>query len=340
MVAKAARQMRHLEQTKLFHRYEDNPILTAADWPYVVNTVFNPGAIRLQDGTTLVLCRVEDFRGHSHLCAARSKNGVDNWQIDDHPTFMPEPDKFPEELWGIEDPRITYVPELNQYVITYTSYSWGGPGVSLAVTDDFKKFVRYGVIMSPDDKDAALLPRRIGGRWALIHRPLTSYGAHIWVSYSPDLRTWGKHKLILEARKGAWWDANKIGLSPPLLETSEGWLMIYHGVRQTPSGVIYRLGLALLEAENIEHCLLRGETWVFGPEEPYERNGDVNNVVFPCGVTVGDDGDTLNMYYGAADTSIALAQASIRELLEWLHLTGKSDSPSFQVPRSEISEKT
>src|SRR5258708_9217385 len=176
MVAKMGKRMRHLEQATLFRRYEDNPILTAADWPYVVNTVFNPGAIRLQDGTTLILARVEDFRGHSHLCAARSKNGIDNWQIDPQPTLGPEPDKFPEELWGIEDPRITYVPELNQYVITYTSYSWGGPGVSLAVTEDFKKFVRYGVIMSPDDKDAALFPRKIGGRWALLHRPQTHYG--------------------------------------------------------------------------------------------------------------------------------------------------------------------
>ena len=149
---------------------------------------------------------------------------------------MPDPDQYPEELWGIEDPRITYVPELQQYAVAYTSYSKGGPGVSLALTKDFRTFERYGVIMSPDDKDAALLPYRIGGLWALIHRPMTPLGAHIWISYSPDLRHWGGHRVMMEARKGAWWDANKIGLSSPPIETDRGWLMLYHGVKQTASG--------------------------------------------------------------------------------------------------------
>ena len=156
---------------------------------------------------------------------------------------MPNPKKYPEEIWGIEDPRITFVPELQQYVVTYTSYSRGGPGVSLALTKDFRSFERYGVIMPPDDKDSALLPRRINGYWALIHRPMTTLGAHMWISYSPDLRYWGRHRLMLEARRGAWWDANKIGLSPPPIETSRGWLVFYHGVRHTPSGCLYRLGL-------------------------------------------------------------------------------------------------
>lgn len=93
----------------LFERHPANPILTAADWPYPAHTVFNAGATLLDDGTTLLLCRVEDRRGHSHLCAARSKNGVDGWVIDKAPTFKAEPDKYPEELWGIEDPRITYM---------------------------------------------------------------------------------------------------------------------------------------------------------------------------------------------------------------------------------------
>jgi predicted GH43/DUF377 family glycosyl hydrolase len=115
----------------LLHRHPKNPILTAADWPYGINTVFNAGATRLPDGTTLLLCRVEDRRGHSHLCAARSKNGVDGWDIDPAPTLMPDPQNYPEELWGIEDPRITYVPELANYVVVYTSFSSSGPGVSL-----------------------------------------------------------------------------------------------------------------------------------------------------------------------------------------------------------------
>ena len=313
----------HVLHETLFERHRGNPLLTAADWPYPINTVFNAGATLLADGSTLLLCRVEDRRGHSHLSAARSRNGVDGWLVDPQPTLVPDIEKHPEEIWGIEDPRITFVPELKKYAITYTSYSRGGPGVSLAFTEDFHKFERFGVIMTPEDKDAALFPHRVGGNWALIHRPVTTFGAHIWISYSPDLRHWGSHKMILQARRGAWWDANKIGLSPPLIETPKGWLMIYHGVRHTPSGCLYRLGLALFDLHTPEKCVLRGDKWVFGPEEPYEREGDVGNVVFPCGYTVAPDGDTVHLYYGAADTCIALATGSIRHLLDWLERHGQ-----------------
>lgn len=302
----------------LFRRHEANPILTAADWPYPVHSVFNPGAALLQDGTTLLLCRVEDRRGHSHLCATRSANGIDGWVIDSEPTLWPDPDRHPEEIWGIEDPRITFLEEVGKYAVVYTAFSKGGPCVALAMTTDFRTFERYGVIMQPDDKDAALLPRRIDGEYVLIHRPVDHTAAHIWITSSPDLHNWGSHKLLLKARKGAWWDANKIGLSPPLIETPRGWLMFYHGVRTTAAGSLYRLGVALLAIDKPEHCLLRGDSWILGPEAPYEVFGDVPNVVFPCGCTIGTDSDTLHLYYGAADTSIALATGSIRELIQWL----------------------
>lgn len=309
----------------LLTRHADNPILTAADWPYPAHTVFNAGATRLSDGTTLLLCRVEDRRGLSHLCAARSRNGVDNWVIDPSPTLLPDPDRYPEELWGLEDPRITFVDELGKYVVAYTAYGRGGPGVALALTEDFRQFERYGLVMQPDDKDAALLPRRINGSFALLHRPVADLGAHIWISFSPDLRNWGGHKLVLPARLGAWWDANRVGLSPPLIETPRGWLMLYHGVKRTAAGCLYRVGLALLDLETSERCLLRGDSWIFGPETSYERAGDVGYVTFPCGTTIGDDGDTLNVYYGAADTSIALATGSIKALLEWLDTYGQQN---------------
>ena len=172
--------------------------------------------------------------------------------------------------------------------------------------------------MQPDDKDAALLPRRIDGSFALIHRPVTDSGAHIWLSLSPDLTNWGTHRSLLLARKGSWWDANKIGLSPPPIETPEGWLVLYHGVRQTASGSLYRLGVALFERERFERCIARGASWIFGPEMPYECQGDVGNVVFPCGLVVDPDGDTIRLYYGAADTTMALATGSIRQLLAWV----------------------
>jgi predicted GH43/DUF377 family glycosyl hydrolase len=308
---------------RLFVRHPKNPILTAYDWPYFVNTVFNCGATRLPSGETLLLCRAEDCAGRSHLCAARSRDGVTDWTIDPQPTFYPDVDHHPEERWGVEDPRITWVPELEQYVIAYTCYSPMGPGVSLALTKDFQTFRRLGTAMPPEDKDAALLPRRFGGRWALIHRPVPAIGqGHIWISFSPDLKHWGDHTVVLRAKRGPWWDSNKIGLAPPPVETEEGWLLLYHGVRQTAAGCLYRLGLALMDLENPTRCLLRGERWVLGPEADYERTGDVGDVVFPCGYTIGDDGDALHLYYGAADTSIALATASIRGLLQWLRETG------------------
>ncbi len=312
----------------LFHRHPGNPILRPSDWPYAMNTAFNPGATRLVDGSTLLLCRVEDRRGISHLCAARSRNGVDGWQIDPAPTLLSDPSRYPEELWGIEDPRITYVPEHGAYYVAYTAYAPGGPRVSLARTIDFATFERLGVIMPPENKDAALLPHGIGGRWALVHRPMGPGGAHIWISYSSDLKHWADHKCILAAREGAWWDANKVGLSTPLIETPEGWLMIYHGVRTTAAGGLYRIGLALFDLEQPEHCLLRGDEWIFAPETAYERTGDVANVVFPGGYTLGEDGDTLSIYYGAADSSIGLATASVHGLLAWLRHHGRLVEPS------------
>jgi predicted GH43/DUF377 family glycosyl hydrolase len=288
--------------------------------------VFNSGATLLKNGDTLLLCRVEDRTGLSHLCAARSVNGVDGWIIDSKPTLMANPREFPEEIWGIEDCRITYVPELDKYAVAYTSFSRGGPGVSLAMTTDFQTFERFGVIMQPEDKDAALLPRRIGDYWALIHRPVTTLGAHMWISYSPDLRHWGSHKIILEARRGGWWDANKIGLCSPPIETAKGWLTIYHGVRNTASGSIYRLGLALFDLAKPELCLQRGDSWMFGPEAPYERGGDVSDVVFPCGQTIGADGDSIHLYYGAADSCMAMATGSISSCLAWLEANSHSSS--------------
>jgi len=308
----------------LLIRCSQNPILSREHWPYPINSVFNAGAVRLADGDTLLLCRVEDRRGISHLCAARSASGIDGWRIDPEPTLVANPREYPEEIWGIEDPRITYVPELEKYAVAYTSFARGGPGVSLALTKDFRSFERFGVIMPPEDKDAALLPRRVNGYWAMIHRPVTTLGAHMWISFSPDLRHWGSHKVILEARRGGWWDANKIGLCSPPIETAKGWLTIYHGVRHTASGSIYRLGLALFDLERPDVCLQRGESWMFGPEAPYERTGDVNDVVFPCGQTIDEDGDGIKLYYGAADSCVALATGSVNNLLAWLEANPSS----------------
>ena len=270
---------------------------------------------------TLLLVRVEDHRGMSHLTVARSRDGLSDWKIEPRPTLVPDPDHFPEELYGIEDPRIVRLDELKEWAITYTAYSHGGPLVSIACTKDFKKFNRIGPVMPPEDKDAALFPCRFSGRWAMIHRPSTSFfqgRVHMWISFSPDLRHWGDHQILLRSRDGGWWDANKIGLSPPPLETAEGWLILYHGVRHTPAGDLYRLGLALLDLDDPRKVLRRSDDWVFAPMEPYERMGDVSDVVFPCGWTHDVTTGTIHMYYGCADTAIAVATANVNELLRFV----------------------
>jgi predicted GH43/DUF377 family glycosyl hydrolase len=303
-------------QTELLTRHPANPIIAAADLPYSANSVFNPAAT-LRDGETILLMRVEDRRGLSHLTVARSSDGVAGWRIDTVPTFVAEPETYPEEIWGIEDPRVTFVEEEQRWIVAYTAYSRGGPLVSLATTEDFQKFERLGAILSPENKDAALFPVRFDGRWALVHRPVCKgFGANMWISFSPDLKHWGDHGLLLEARAGGWWDAGKIGLSPPPLKTDQGWLILYHSVRTTASGSIYRLGLALLDLEDPRRVLKRSSEWLFSPSETYERVGDVGNVVFPCGWTLVDD--EIRVYYGAADMSIALATGRLSELLAWL----------------------
>jgi predicted GH43/DUF377 family glycosyl hydrolase len=284
----------------LFRRSEANPILTAADVPYPASSVFNPGAALVGD-ETILLVRVEDLRGISQLHVARSRDGILDWRFDPAPLLRSDVEHYPEEIWGCEDPRLTWLPELEEWAIAYTAYSRRGPLVSLAMSRDFGSVRRLGPVMPPEDKDAALFPRRIDGRWAMIHRPSPLRGgAHIWISFSPDLRHWGDHGLLLEARDGAWWDAGKIGLGPPPLETTDGWLLCYHGVRTTSDGPIYRAGLALLDLEDPRIVLHRTDEWVFGPVAPYELVGDVGKVVFPCGWILDEPADELRLYYGAA----------------------------------------
>lgn len=300
----------------LFRRSDANPILTADDVPYPANSIFNPGAA-LIDGETLLLVRIEDLRGISQLHVVRSPDGVTDWRFDPEPLLRAEADRNPEEIWGCEDPRLTWLPEREEWVIAYTAYSRRGPLVSLAASRDLRSVRRLGAAMPPEDKDAAVFPRRFGGRWAMIHRPSPMLGgAHMWLSFSPDLRHWGDPRLLLEARDGAWWDAGKIGLGPPPLETPEGWLVLYHGVHSTSDGPIYRAGLALLDLEDPGVVLHRSDEWVFGPAAPYEISGDVGRVVFPCGWVVDPASDELRMYYGAADSVIGLATATFSEVLD------------------------
>jgi len=268
---------------------------------------------------TVLLCRVEDRRGISHLTVARSRDGISNWVVDDTPLMAPDSDR-PEEAWGVEDPRLTRVDELDAWVISYTAFGPGGPAISLATTRDFRSVERLGVVRTPEDKNGALLPRRVDGDFVLFHRPVTVIGARsdVWLSRSSDLRQWGSPEPVFTARSGGWWDSARIGMGPPPLETPEGWLVVYHGVRQTVAGSLYRVGLALLDLDRPTQVIRRCSEWVLGPNEDYELMGDVPGVVFPCGLVHDADTDELRLYYGAADTCIAMASGSLTDVLGFI----------------------
>jgi len=301
---------------ELFRRHPKNPLLHRASWPYQINTVFNPAAA-LVDNEVVLLVRVEDRRGISHLTVARSADGVSGWRIEPQPALRPASSR---DGWGLEDPRATWLAEEGKWIVVFTEYSAAGPQLGMALTPDFRSFDRIVPRVGPDgndaDKDAAVLPRKVDGRWALIHRPQIGDTADMWMSFSDDLEEWTDSVRFMRARDGAWWDAGKIGLSPPPLETPDGWLMLYHGAKHTPAGCIYRAGLALLDLDDPRTVLHRAPEWVFSPEAPYETAGDVGMVVFPCGWLA--DGDTVFLYYGAADTCVGLATASLSEMLKFV----------------------
>jgi beta-1,4-mannooligosaccharide/beta-1,4-mannosyl-N-acetylglucosamine phosphorylase len=309
------KKLSYQNNNTLFQRYKGNPMLIPRRWPYLANATFNPGAIK-HNGETLLLVRVENMCGFSHLTIARSKDGKTNWQIDEKPFLAPDPN-LEEEQWGLEDPRIVWLEERQEYAITYVCFSKDGPTVSLALTKDFQTVERQGKMLPPEDKDASLFPRKINDRYVLIHRPIIRGEAHIWISFSPDLKYWGDHKILLPVRPG-WWDCSKVGLGPPPIETKEGWLVIYHGVRVTASGSLYRVGLALLDLDKPWKIIRRSNHWVFGPRESYERVGDVPGVTFPTGVIVNEETRELLMYYGAADSNVSLAIANIDDVVDYV----------------------
>ena len=238
----------------LFHRHAANPILTAADWPYPVHTRLQRRRDAARATARRCSCAASRIAAATRTCAPRARRTASTaGSSTSSRRCAPDPERYPEELWGIEDPRITFVDGARQVRGRLHRVQQGRPG-RRARADRGLPHASSGSASScsPTTRTPRCLPRRIDGSFALVHRPMTDSGAHVWISYSPDLRNWGSHKLILQARKGAWWDANKVGLSPPLIETARGWLMLYHGVRHTASGCLYRLGLALFALDKPE----------------------------------------------------------------------------------------
>ena len=240
----------------------------------------------------------------SHLRLARSTNGTD-FTVDDAPFLFPS-DRY--ERFGCEDARITTIE--GRHYINYTAVSDLGIATALAVTDDFRSVERLGIIFSPDNRDVCLFPRRIDGAYWCLHRPAPKHlgTPEIWIARSPDLLHWGHHQRLAGAVPGGW-ESSKIGGGAPMLETSKGWLQIYHGVDAAQR---YSLGALLLDHHDPRIVRARLDRPLAAPVEPYELSGFFDNVLFTCGAVIM--GDELRVYYGAADRVMALGTVTLTDL--------------------------
>lgn len=296
----------------VFHRWEGNPILTLDDMPFRCNTVFNGTPAKIGDEYVLLI-RVEGQQGASLFALARSRDGL-RFAFDPRPVMLPSKHglfgKYEER--GIEDPRATFIDGV--YHVLYTAYSGHGPRIALAKTNDFVSFERIGLISEPGNKDGVLFPEKINGQYARFDRPIGLGTGSIWISYSNDLLSWGRSKVVVEPR-GGYWDSDRVGASVPPIKTKHGWLNLYHGTKHTSGGPIYRAGSALHDLEDPSKVIARCTEPLLSPRADYERIGDVGNVVFACGAIVEPNGE-VKMYYGAADTCMAVATAHIDEIIE------------------------
>lgn len=297
----------------LLHRFEGNPIITLEDIPFKASTVFNGSPIK-KDGHYYLLLRVEGQHGYSFFALAHSHNGL-HFKVEKEPVLLPaEEGPFAQyESHGIEDPRITEID--GRYLVLYTASSKFGPRIALAETEDFYNYRRLGLVSGPGNKDGVLFPEKINGEFVRLDRPIGKQIGCIWISRSPDLINWGKSTPTVCPRPG-FWDAYRVGASAPPIRTDKGWLEIYHGVKMTSSGPVYRTGTVLYDLDDPAKVIARCKEPCLSPREDYERIGDVFNVVFACGAILEDNGE-IKIYYGGADTCICVATAMFDDLIKF-----------------------
>jgi predicted GH43/DUF377 family glycosyl hydrolase len=294
-------------------RYGKNPILTKADVPYPVETVHNAGVVKHRD-RTVMLFRSHLRNGRSVIGLAESEDGFD-FTVRPTPFLVPAAKGiFAEyEEFGVEDPRICALD--GEYWISYSAYSRHGVRIALARTADFAELERVALISQADMRNVVLFPRKFGGRYARLDRPHSEISPwSINISYSPDLVYWGDSRVVMKPVPYHW-DEMKIGPGATPITTDRGWLHIYHGVFQTMAGAVYRLGVALHDAEDPSKILGVSDDWILQPEDPWEITGYVPNVVFSCGAVPDDDG-TVKIYWGGADTVMCAGSARISDLVD------------------------
>ncbi len=311
-------------------RYSGNPVLKPdRSHPWEAKAVFNPAALSL-GGNIHLLYRAMSEDNTSVFGYARTKDGFTFYERMPEPVYVPraafEMKRIPGGNSGCEDPRITKIG--NTLFLCYTAYNGvEEPRVAMSSisADDFlakRWHWSEPVLISPpgvSDKDAAFFPKRFDGKFAILHR----LGDSIWIDFSADLKfgtnRWLDGEVLMRPRAGER-DSRKIGIAGPPIETDAGWLLLYHGISRRGDHH-YDLRAALLDRENPKIVLARTKETIFEPEAPYEREGLVPNVVFPCGLA--PLGDELFVYYGAADTVLGVATVKLSALIGKLLAEGR-----------------
>lgn len=297
----------------IVERYSGNPILTKDDVPYPVETVHNAGVTKYLD-RYVMLFRAHLRNGRSIIGKAESADGF-SFEVAPEPFLIPSDDGvFAQyEAYGVEDPRISRIDD--QYLITYSAYSRHGVRIGLARTADFQQIERVALISAADMRNVALFPARFDGRYARLDRPHSHISPwSIWLSWSPDLIHWGGSEVIIKPA-AYHWDEMKIGPGAPPIETTAGWLNIFHGVFETMNGGVYRLGVSLHDLADPGRVLGVADEWILSPQDPWELTGYVPNVVFCCGAIAEDDG-TIKIYWGGADNVMCVGTAYQDQLVD------------------------
>lgn len=295
-------------------RYTENPIIGRNPVENVAR-IFNSAVMPYGDGFIGVF-RGEQTNGISFIYLGRSEDGI-HWE------FEKDKIQFVDEDGNPFMPRYAYDPRLVKLEDTYYviwCQDFYGASIGMAKTKDFKTFVRLENPFLPFNRNAVLFPRKIKDNYVLLSRPSdsghTPFG-DIFLSESPDLLYWGKHRHVM-GTSGNWWESLKIGGGAAPIETSEGWLLIYHGVSGTCNGYVYSLGGAILDIDNPSIVKYRCETFILTPEEWYEERGFVPNVCFPCATMQDADTGKMAIYYGAADSYVGLAFTYVDELVDYI----------------------
>ncbi|HYN96159.1 MAG TPA: glycoside hydrolase family 130 protein [Pilimelia sp.] len=296
-------------------RHADNPIIGWNPTPRTAR-VFN-SAVAAYEGGFIGVFRADHKHGKPALHVGRSADGL-AWDIDDAPIEWRDEAGQPYQPGYAYDPRLVQVDGV-WYVLWCTDF--GGAALGLGRTTDFRTFTRMENICTPFNRNGVLFPRQVNGKYLLLTRPSdsghTPFG-DVFLSESPDLIHWGRHRRVMTSGGSGWWQGVKIGGGAVPIETSAGWLLFYHGVSGTCNGLVYSIGAALLDLDNPARVLLRTRDYLLTPEKPYETTGFVPNVAFPCATVQDAATGRIAIYYGAADTYVAVAYTQVDELVAYL----------------------